>query len=74
MPKTIIFESELPITLTSEDSGCALMVEDGQPVEVDGHPDFGMWIKITSWDESKAHTDIRELEGKRVRVTLEVLD
>ena len=70
----MIFESEEPITLTSEDSGMALLVNEGEPCEVDGDEDTGIGIRIVSWDESKSHSSIRKLEGKRVRITLKVID
>lgn len=79
----MIFESKEPITLTSEDSGCALLVDDGEPVDIsEADEDSGMWIRIGSWDADgwvypqpeKCHAGIRKLEGKRVRITLDVID
>lgn len=78
----MIFESQEPITLTSEDSGCAMLIDDGEPEEVGGAEERGISIRIVSWDENgwkyplpeECHSDIRKLEGKRIRITLEVLD
>lgn len=77
----MIFESKNPITLTSEDRGLALLVDDGNPELVeDPERDNGMWLRIGSWDDNGcndplvSHTDIKKLEGKKVRITLEVID
>lgn len=68
-----IFESLGPITLKEEDMGWARVIDIGEPEEIGGDPDVGMWIKVGSWDESGEHKDISALEGKKIRVTLEVI-
>jgi hypothetical protein len=75
----MVFESEEPITLTSEDSGCAMLVDEGEPYFV-GDDDAAMWVRLGSWDDNGyknpeiSHTQIKKLVGKRVRVTLEVIE
>lgn len=72
----MIFESQEPITLISEDIGCAMLVDDGEP-EIVGEPQNTMWVRIGSWDNNgrnAPHADIKKLLGKRVRVTIEVID
>lgn len=68
--KRIVFESQEPITFTSEDGGMALIVDNGEPE----NDSTEMFVRIQSWDESRAHPDLRKLNGKRIRVTLEVID
>jgi hypothetical protein len=33
-----------------------------------------MFVKIQSWDEDTEHTDMKNLIGKKVRITIEVLE
>jgi hypothetical protein len=68
--KRIVFESKEPITFTSEDGGMALIVDNGDPE----NDSTEMFVRIQSWDESRAHTDLRKLSGKRLRVIVEVID
>ena len=77
----MIFESKELITLAAEDAGLALLVDDGNPELVeDPERDNGIWVRIGSWDDngyddpSASHTDIKKLEGKKVRITLEVIE
>lgn len=50
-----------------EDSGAARITEVGQEGS-------DMFVRIQSWDSLKTHEEHRQLEGKRVRVTIEILD
>lgn len=68
--KTLTFVSPEPIKLGVEDSGATMVIVSGEP-EV-AHADQSMVIHITSDDETLMHSMMRELEGKRVRVVLEV--
>ncbi|RUP38911.1 MAG: hypothetical protein EKK63_11120 [Acinetobacter sp.] len=77
----LIFESKEPITLTTEDAGLTLLVNDGNPELVkESELDNGIWLRFGSWDDNGcndplvSHTDIKKLEGKKVRITLEVID
>lgn len=55
------------VKLKSEDSGQALIAHLG------GDGDFPE-VRLVNWEENKEHTFMRSIEGKRVRVVLEVLD
>ncbi len=57
------------VEFNTEDSGCALIgqLDDGSAEE------RGLFVRIHSWDEGKKHADARLLEGKRVRVTIDIL-
>ncbi len=58
------------VEFDTEDSGCAMI---GQ-VDRDGNAEErGLFVRIHSWDEGKKHADARLLEGKRVRVTIDIL-
>lgn len=34
----------------------------------------GMFIKVQSWDETKKHAEFANVDGKKVRITIEVLE
>jgi hypothetical protein len=77
----MVFESKEPITLASEDYGLILLVDDGNPELVeDSERDDRIWVRIGSWDDNGcndplvSHTNIKKLEGKKIRITLEVID
>jgi len=69
-----VFESVQPITLESEDMGMARIIDLGEPEEINCDPDKGMWVRVGSWDESGEHEEISSLAGKKIRVTLEVIE
>jgi len=60
-------------TFKSEDGGKALIatVYDEVPARTD--QDTGMFVRIQSWDETGQHAEARQIEGKRVRITIEEL-
>lgn len=64
--ETAIFGLE---DLRSEDGGCAL-IEDIEPKEEDDC----LFVRVQSWDETKEHKDFNALKGKRVRITIEVVE
>lgn len=53
-------------------------IEDGGQARVhtiSGDDEDGdMFVRVQSWDESCQHRQIKEFEGKKVRVTVEVID
>ena len=59
-----------PKFVESEDGGAARIYT----ISDDPEAESGMFLRIQSWDENKEHTDINNLIGKRIRVTVEVLD
>jgi hypothetical protein len=56
-----------------EDGGQAIICESF-PI-VTGHSDDenGMFITLSSWDQDTVHTDLKLLNGKKVKITIEVI-
>ena len=52
-------------------------VEDGGQARIlhieSANPEDVFFIRLQSWDESRVHATIKHFEGKRLRVTVEVL-
>ena len=59
------------VQFKKEDGGSALNASFTPEGEDDG---TGLWINLISWDESGVHADASLMAGKRVRITLEVID
>ena len=57
------------VKLDSEDSGFCL-------VDYYFSQDFdnSFFVRLFSWDETKEHSTIRMMEGKKVRVTVEIIE
>lgn len=53
-------------------------VEDGGAARIarveNANEDSCLFVRIQSWDELLRHEEFREFEGKRVRVTIEVIE
>lgn len=60
------------VQVASEDSGKARIIEVG--VQEKGTPLDCFFVRLQSWDQTKQHEVLKQLEGKRLRVTIEVLD
>jgi hypothetical protein len=57
--------------VSEEDGGCAKILD----IDDDGTgAEEGMFVRVQSWSEEGEHPDFDNLIGKRVRVTIEVLD
>ncbi len=54
---------------SSEDSGQALIAED---IPLSPELDEGFFVRLQSWDTNKGHAIFRWLEGKKVKITIEV--
>jgi len=54
----------------TEDRGQALIAKD---IQLTPDLDEGFFIRLQSWDKNKGHSVFRWLEGKRVKITIEVL-
>lgn len=70
---TKLFEVEQVINrsdVDTEDSGCAKIVD----VAPDDDQEDGMFVRIQSWSDSTDHPDFDKMIGKRIRVTIEILD
>lgn len=55
----------------TEDAGMALI---GNGFEQVPNSPNGFFVRLQSWDDTKRHSTFRTLEGKRLRVTIEVID
>lgn len=78
-----LFEVEQVVTradIETEDGGCAkIMTFSGEETCTDAeHQNFedpdGMFVRVQSWSDFKQHTDFDKMVGKRVKVTVELLD
>lgn len=56
----------------SEDSGCALILDDLGGTEFMG--DGFLFVRVQSWDDDKKHPLLNSLAGKTIRITIEVED
>lgn len=77
-----VFEGQVPGPFTGkfvtvgnvearyEDSRMAMIVQIDDNEEYDN----GMFVRIQSWDETKQHADASRMLGKRVRVTVEIIE
>lgn len=57
------------VKLDSEDGGMSLV--DYDFAQDDFAPFF---VRLHSWDEAQKHSTIRMMEGKKVRVTVEIIE
>lgn len=74
MTTTKIFEAEMDYYSEYhdvEDGGCAQIYNLFDPED---HDDDGMFIRIQSWSNSSKHPEMDKLVGKRIRVTVEIVD
>jgi hypothetical protein len=54
-----------------EDGGQALIAEVGDVV---GNKDSEFFVRLQSWDENREHPEMNSFKGKKVRVTVEVIE
>lgn len=59
------------VEVHTEDGGMSMISED---IYCDPDLDHGLFVRLQSWDRLKKHADLSALAGKKVRVTIEVLD
>lgn len=57
--------------LDVEDSGCAQIYS---VVDLNDCEGDGMFVKIQSWSDDGKHPEMDKLVGKRIRVTVEIID
>lgn len=60
--------------LQSEDSDMALVLEPLPDGIAETGPDGCFFVRLQSWDDDKKHPLMSRLMGKRVRVSVEILD
>jgi hypothetical protein len=56
-----------------EDDGCAL-IAPGLDNDITTGADGCFFVRLQSWDETRTHQTLNSLAGKRVRITLEVVE
>lgn len=68
-----IYEAQVDASdVKIEDGGRAKIIYD--VFSYGGEGGASLWPRIHSWDDEKKHEEFQTLVGKRVRVTIEVLD
>jgi hypothetical protein len=70
-----LFVVEDTITLESVEDGGQAMIDEAISFDtLNSNDDNFMFVNIQSWDEDTEHTDMINLIGKKVRITIEVLE
>ncbi len=67
--KKFVFEGGV-----SEDD---VVIEDGgcyKEITLQRDDEGPLHVKISSWDDEELHDDFNQLEGRTIRVTIEILD
>lgn len=75
-----IFEKKLPtldeikanqgVVGAVRDGGMSISVDLG----IDDEDEYGLFVRLMSWDETKAHPHMMALLGKTVRVEIKVVE
>lgn len=68
----IILEGE--VKCEKEDGGRALIASIYHEVGKTVDSDDGLFVRIQSWSEDMNHPQMDELSGKKVRVTIEIIE
>ena len=71
MSKKFVFEGVCEFD--KEDSGAALISQFSLD-PAGKNEDSGLFVRVQSWDETREHKDASTLAGKRLRVTVEVIE
>ena len=69
--RKFIFEDmfdEKNAMIEKEDGGCAMIAT------ISDDDETGVFIRVQSWDDNKEHEDFKSLIGKKVRITIEVIE
>jgi hypothetical protein len=78
MGTRLVYEGPLgPEDVKTEDGGMAIIAEFDMQVEGplnDPTKERGVWVALHSWDPDGQHEQWALLAGRRVRVTVEVID
>lgn len=74
-PKGFKLKTEGKVKIESnEDGGQALICNSFMINTANSDDNNGMFVTLQSWDDDTVHTDLNMLMGKKIRITLEVLD
>lgn len=68
MTGRVVFDETGVVEVESEDDGQALIAE------ISDGADEGLFVRLQSWSESRHHPAMDEMRGKRVRVTVEIVE
>lgn len=68
--KAVFEQTIIPADIAIEDSGRAKIIQ----IDAGDGNDNGMFIGLHSWDETLQHKDFNDLIGKKIRVTIEIID
>lgn len=60
--------------LAKEDGGQAIIFHEDPVTETGAGVDGCFHVRLQSWDETLKHPSIRSLAGRRIRVSIEILD
>lgn len=70
---TFVFEQQWDASqLTVEDRGLSRYYRADQVVSEE--EETGLFVEIHSWDNTKVHKCFRNLEGKKLRITVESIE
>lgn len=65
---------EGPVECDKEDAGRVLVAQIDHVVGESEDSDEGLYVRIQSWSENKNHETMNTLIGKKVRVTIEIIE
>ena len=62
--------------IKTEDNGRAMIMYAGdeEPLKLVGYDDHCLFVRLHSWDESRQHRTFKSLMGRKVRITVEVVE
>lgn len=68
--KAVFEQTIIPADIAIEDGGRAKIIQ----IDAGDGNDNGMFIGLHSWDETLQHKDFNDLIGKKIRVTIEIIE
>lgn len=68
------FQTEGIVSVNFEDGGMAMISENFPINTFSSDDENGMFVVLKSWDEDTTHIDLRSIVGKKVKITIEVLE
>jgi hypothetical protein len=65
---------EGPIECKKEDGGRALIAEVDRDEKLEDSDNDAFFVRIQSWSDDRTHPTMNALIGKKVRVTIEIIE
>lgn len=67
------------MTITTHLNPDDLTIEDGGmfrsfDIEPDDEQENGIFFRFNSWDDTTEHTDFKKFEGKKIKLTIEIVE